>query len=55
MERLARAVCEMRLGGPRVFDLQIALTASEGGASEIWTHDRNFVSVRGLTTVDPIA
>jgi toxin-antitoxin system PIN domain toxin len=55
MERVARVACEMKISGPGVFDLQIALTAQEAGARTIWTHDRNFVSVRGLSTFDPIA
>lgn len=40
--------------GPRIFDLQIALTAVEHGAREIWTHDRNFVSLPGLRVRDPL-
>lgn len=40
--------------GPRVFDLQIALTAVEAGATEIWTADRGFVSVPGLLVVHPL-
>lgn len=40
--------------GPRVFDLQIALTASENGATQIWTHDHRFVSMPGLKVIDPL-
>ena len=29
--------------GPRVFDLQIALTAFDGGATDLWTHGGRFV------------
>ena len=39
----------------RLFDLQIALTAVENGAREIWTHDRNFLSLPGLRVRDPLA
>jgi toxin-antitoxin system PIN domain toxin len=47
----------LRLGiqGPRVFDLQIGLCALEGGASELWTHDRGFVAPPGLRVLDPLA
>ncbi|MDH3401977.1 MAG: hypothetical protein OES32_00815 [Acidobacteriota bacterium] len=41
--------------GTRVFDLQIALTAFDNGAAEIWTRDRGFRSVPGLTAIDPLA
>jgi hypothetical protein len=41
--------------GPRIFDLQIALTAFEGGARELWTADSKFVSVPGLPVVFPLA
>lgn len=40
--------------GPRVFDLQIAIIASENGAQEIWTHDRNFLRFRGMRIHDPL-
>jgi predicted nucleic acid-binding protein len=35
-------------------DLQIALTALEHGAGEIWTHDRHFLAVPGLPINDPL-
>jgi predicted nucleic acid-binding protein len=46
-----------RLGvvGPRVFDLQIAVTALDHGATEVWSHDRGFVTPPGLRLVDPLA
>jgi toxin-antitoxin system PIN domain toxin len=53
----ARLLAEAeRLGcaGPRVFDLAIALTVVEHGATALWTHDRRFVSVPGLDIVDPL-
>ncbi len=43
------------IAGPRVFDLQIALTAFEGGATELWTHDSRFVKIPGLRLHDPLA
>ena len=38
-ERLMQVARDLDVSGPRIFDLQIALTAFEGGATEIWTHD----------------
>jgi toxin-antitoxin system PIN domain toxin len=45
---------ELGIRGPRFFDLQIALTALEHGASELWTHDAHFVRVPGLRVRDPL-
>ena len=53
-ERLARLAADLRVQGSRIFDLQIALTAFENGASEIWTHDRSFVVFPGLLVHDPL-
>ncbi len=54
-ERLLQTACDLGVnGGPRVFDLQIALTAFEGGATEIWTHDAGFITVPGLRVHDPL-
>ncbi|HMP77305.1 MAG TPA: PIN domain-containing protein [Kiritimatiellia bacterium] len=53
--RLIRLAELRNIRGPRIFDLQIALTAFEGGATELWSHDRNFVTVPGLPVVDPLA
>ena len=52
--RLLAAAAGANVKGPRIFDLQIALIAQEHGAREIWTHDRNFVTVPGLRVVDPL-
>ena len=52
--RLTRMAVDLSVAGPRIFDLQIALTAFEGGATQLWTADRRFVSVPGLPVVDPI-
>lgn len=54
VERLTRLAGELKIQGPRIFDLQIALAALEGGATEIWTHDRDFVSLPGLAARDPL-
>jgi hypothetical protein len=54
MERLAQLASDLKIQGPRIFDLQIALVSFEGGASEIWTHDRGFVSLPGLPARDPL-
>jgi predicted nucleic acid-binding protein len=53
-ERLTQLAADLAVTGPRIFDLQIALLAFDGGATEIWTHDRKFVSVPGLRVVDPL-
>jgi toxin-antitoxin system PIN domain toxin len=49
--RLAQLAADLGIGGNRVFDLQIALCAFEGGAREIWSHDARFVTVPGLRLV----
>jgi len=46
---------QMDLCGPRIFDLQISLTALEAGVSELWTHDAGFVGLPGLWIRDPLA
>ena len=51
--RLLHLASELRLSGPRIFDLQIGLVAYENGASEIWSHDRDFVYVSGLKLFNP--
>jgi toxin-antitoxin system PIN domain toxin len=53
--RLAHIAAERGVGGPRIFDLQIALTAFEGGATELWTTDAQFVRVVGLRVVNPLS
>lgn len=53
--RLARMAADLSVAGPRIFDLQIALTAFEGGATQLWTADRRFVSVPGLPVVRALA
>jgi uncharacterized protein len=53
-QRLIQRGSELRVSGPRIFDLTVALTAFEAGASEIWTHDFGFLSLPGLRTVFPL-
>jgi len=52
--RLTDLAGRLRISGPRIFDLQIALTAVENGAVEIWTHDARFASLPGLPVHDPL-
>ena len=52
--RLLAAAAQLKIAGHHIFDLQIALIALEHGATEIWTHDSNFVSVPGLPVHDPL-
>jgi len=52
--RFLNTAASLGVTGARMFDLQIALTAFEGGATEIWTHDSSFVSVPGLRVRDPL-
>jgi predicted nucleic acid-binding protein len=53
-DRLLQVASDLDVSGPRVFDLQIALTAFEGGATELWTHDAAFATVPGLRVADPL-
>jgi predicted nucleic acid-binding protein len=53
-ERLMRWAVSLKVKGSRIFDLQIAVIAYEHGAHEIWTHDRNFVSVPAVKVRDPL-
>jgi predicted nucleic acid-binding protein len=53
-ERMTKLAEDLGVLGPRVFDLQIALTSFENGATEIWSHDHGFVALPGLALVDPL-
>jgi hypothetical protein len=53
--RLAQLAADRAVSGHRMFDLQIALCAFEGGARELWSHDARFVSVQGLRLVKALA
>ena len=54
-ERLLQTASALALSGPRILDLQIALAAFEGGATELWTHDADFITLPGLRVSDPLA
>ena len=54
VQRLTQLAVELKVSGARVFDLAIALTAVEGGAGEIWTHDERFVTMPGLAVKHPL-
>lgn len=53
-ERLTQLAADLDIQGPSIFDLVIALTAFESGATEIWTHDSDFVSLPGLRVHNPL-
>ena len=53
-DRLLQLATDLGVIGVRVFDLQIALTAFEGGATDLWTHDARFVKIPGLRLHDPL-
>jgi len=46
--RLGQVAADLGVAGARIFDLQIGLRALDGGAIELWTHDRIFVKIPGL-------
>jgi predicted nucleic acid-binding protein len=52
--RLLQTAADLAVSGPRIFDLQIGLCALDGGATELWTHDANFVKIPGLVIRDPL-
>jgi hypothetical protein len=53
--RLLQTATDLDVQGVRVFDLQIAICALDGGATELWTHDSAFVKVPGLRLRDPLS
>jgi predicted nucleic acid-binding protein len=53
-ERVTKLAVDLGVRGPRIFDLQIALTAFDNGATEIWTHDRGSLTVAGIALRDPL-
>ncbi|MDA0989834.1 MAG: PIN domain-containing protein [Verrucomicrobia bacterium] len=48
---LIRDAADLGVSGVRIFDLQIALIAVGGGATELWTYDARFTDVPGLSIV----
>jgi toxin-antitoxin system PIN domain toxin len=53
-QRILEAADRLRVVGPRVFDLHVAVTALDHGATELWSHDRGFITLPGLRLVDPL-
>jgi toxin-antitoxin system PIN domain toxin len=54
-QRILEAADRLQVVGPRVFDLHIAVTALDHGATELWSHDGGFITLPGLRLVDPLA
>ena len=52
--RILQTAVAQNLLGSSIFDLQIALLALEHHATEMWTHDKNFIALFGLRVVDPL-
>lgn len=52
--RVLEAAERMGITGPRIFDLQVAVTALDHGATEMWSRDQRFVTLPGLRLVDPL-
>jgi len=52
-ERLLTLARDLEIKGPRIFDLQIALTGLDNGATELWTRDQGFIKIPGLKLVNP--
>ena len=52
-ERLLALAARLDVRGPRVFDLEIALTGFDAGATEMWTLDGRFVTVPGVEVRRP--
>lgn len=53
-DHLIQFADDLAVAGPRIFDLQIALTALTQGAVELWTHDLGFVKIPGLRLLWPL-
>jgi toxin-antitoxin system PIN domain toxin len=51
--RLLRIATDLDVTGARIFDLQIALCALDGGAGRVWTNDHRFVKLPGLAIEHP--
>ena len=52
--QVADLAVSLDIRGPRIFDLQIAQICTEAGVRELWSHDKNFVTVSGLELRDPL-
>jgi hypothetical protein len=44
----------LSVSGGRILGLQIALIDADPGATEIWTHDSNFIRIPGMRVHDPL-
>ena len=53
--RLLELAVDREAHASAIFDLQIALVAFDNGATEIWTHDRDFLALGGMKVVDPLS
>src|SRR3972149_2611010 len=53
-QRILDAAARTGVVGPRIFDLAIAVTALDHGGTELWSHDRRFLTLPGLRLVDPL-
>lgn len=54
-DRLLQLANDLKVTGSRVFDLQIAMSAMDHSAIELWTHDHHFVRIPGLRISDPLS
>ncbi len=52
-QRLTAHAHKLKVYGNRIFDLQIALTAADNGATAIWTCDQHFTCIPGLKILNP--
>ena len=52
--RFMQLAADLGVSEARIFDLQIAVCSLDGGATQLWTHDRAFVRVPGLVIHDPL-
>jgi len=52
--RFIQLASDLKIAGPRIFDLQIALIAFENGATELWTNDKAFIQMPGLRIKIPL-
>lgn len=52
--RLLTIAADLDITGARIFDLQIGLCAVDAGATELWTHDKKFVKLPGLSIKHPL-
>jgi hypothetical protein len=51
---LVAVAAQKQVYGVRIFDLQIGLIAADNGATEMWSHDRQFVAPSRMKVFDPL-